>query len=40
MPKVDFKDCYDKVKREYNINEDLVIAIIDKKSKNNEQTYY
>ena len=40
IPKVDFKDCYDKVKREYNINGDLVIAIIDKKSKNNEQTYY
>jgi hypothetical protein len=31
IPKVDFKDCYDKVKREYNINGDLVIAIIEKK---------
>jgi hypothetical protein len=39
IPEINYKIA-DKVKREYNINEDLVIAIIDKKSKNNEQTYY
>ena len=40
MPKVDFKDCYEKVQREYDINTELIIAIIDKKGKNNGQTYY
>ena len=40
MPKVDFKECYDKVKRTYHINEDLIIAIIDKKDKNKDQTYF
>ena len=40
MPKVDFKDCYDKVKRTYHINEDLIIVIIDKKDKNKDQTYF
>ena len=40
MPKVDFKDCYDKVKGAYRINEDLIIVIIDKKEKNKDQTYF
>ena len=41
MPKVDFKECYDKVKRTYHIEEDLIIVIIDKKESNNKgQTYY
>ena len=41
MPKVDFKDCYEKVKTEYNIEEDLIIVIINKKDKNSGgQTYY
>ena len=40
MPKVDFKDCYEKVKKEYNIEEDLIIAIINKKDKSGGQTYY
>ena len=40
MPKVDFKDCYNKVKRAYRIQEDLIIAIIDKDSKSKSQTYY
>ena len=40
MPKVDFKDCYDKVKRTYHINEDLIIVIIDKKDKNKDQTFF
>ena len=42
MPKVDFKECYDKVKSIYHIEEDLIIVIIDKKDSNNNkgQTYY
>ena len=40
MPKVDFKDCYNKVKLSYQIEEDLIIAIIDRKEKSNSQTYY
>jgi len=40
MPKVDFKDCYEKVKREYGIEEELIIVIINKKDKNGGQTYY
>ena len=40
MPKVDFKDCYEKVKREYGIDEELIIVIINKKDKNGGQTYY
>ena len=31
MPRIDFKECYDKVKKEYNINEDLLISIVDQK---------
>ena len=30
MPKVDFKNCYNKVKEYYNISEDLIIAIAEK----------
>ena len=40
MPKVDFKDCYEKVKNEYNIDEELIIVIINKKDKNGGQTFY
>ena len=39
MPKVDFKECYEKVKNEYNIDEELIISIINKKDKNGGQTY-
>ena len=39
MPKVDFKECYEKVKNEYNIEEELIIVIINKKDKNGGQTY-
>ena len=28
IPKIDFQECYDKVKKEYNITEDLLISII------------
>ena len=40
MPIVDFNDCYDKVKSYYNINEDLVIALVEKLGKNNPITLY
>ena len=41
MPKVDFKTCYDKVKIEYGIEEELVIVIINLKDGNGgSQTYY
>ena len=40
MTKVDFKDCYEKVKQEYGINEDLVITVVDKKNVNNPTSYY
>ena len=40
-PKVDFQQCYNKVKKYYNISEDLIIVIIDKKEKGaSGQTYY
>ena len=31
MPKIDFKECYNKVKREYRIEEDLLISVVDQK---------
>ena len=41
MPKVDFKECYNKVKNEYRIKEELVIVIINSKDDNGgSQTYY
>ena len=40
MPKVDFKDCYEKVKSAYHIEEELIMVIINKKDKNGGQTYY
>ena len=40
MSKVDFKDCYDRVKSEYGINEDLVITVVDKKNINNPTSFY
>ena len=40
MPKVDFQECYDKVKSAYLINDELIIVIINKKDKINGQTYY
>ena len=41
MPKVDFKDCYTKVKNSYEINEELIIVIINlKDSKGQSNTYY
>ena len=41
MPKVDFKECYDKVKSEYNIEEELAKVIINIKDMyGGYQTYY
>ena len=40
MPKVNFQECYDKVKSYYRLEEDLIIVIVDKKDKNNGQTFY
>ena len=40
MAKVDFKNCYDKVKQAYGIQGDLVISVTDKKNTNNPASYY
>ena len=41
MPKVDFRECYNKVKNEYGILEELVIIIINlKEGDGDSQTYY
>ena len=38
--KVDFQDCYDKVKTAYGIQEDLVITVVDTKNTNNPSSSY
>ena len=40
MPKVDFQECYNKVKSYYQILSDLIIVIIEKKPKTKGQTFY
>ena len=40
MPTVDFKSCYEKVQNAYNIHEDLVISIADKKEIHSAYTFY
>ena len=40
MSKVDFQDCYQKVKDTYNIEEELVITVVDKVNTNNPTSYY
>ena len=41
LPNIDFGDCYEKVKNFYNITEEnLIIAIADKKVKNHPSTFY
>ena len=40
MPKVDFKNCYNKVKTHYNIKEDLIIVIAKKLNNNNPITSF
>ena len=39
-PDIDFKECYEKVKKAYNLTQDLIIAIADKKDKYNPSTFY
>ena len=40
VPNVDFKDCYTKVQNAYNIHENLVVSIADKKGISNPLTFY
>ena len=40
IPDIDFGDCYEKVKNAYNITGNLLVAIADKKVKNNPSTFY
>ena len=40
LPDVNFQSCYVKVQQAYNITEDLIIVIVDKKHLNNPMTYY
>ena len=40
MSKVDFNECYEKVKNESHIKEDLIITVVDKKNSNNPSSYY
>jgi len=40
MPNVDFQSCYTKVKNAYNITEELIIVIVDRKILNNAKTFY
>jgi len=39
-PKIDFGECYQLIKKAYNITGDLITAIVDKKVKNNPSTFY
>jgi len=40
IPKIDFGDCYEKVKEAYNITSDLIKVVIDKLNQNNPTTSY
>ena len=40
MSKVNFQDCYTKVKNTYNIREDLVITVVENKNTNNPSSSY
>ena len=40
MPKIDFKKCYDMVKSEYDIKEDLLISVVSQKGKNSNLTFF
>ena len=40
VPNVDFKECYRKVKEAYNIEDDLVISIAERKEISNPLTFY
>ena len=40
MPIIDFQNCYEKIKNEYNISEELIIAIVDRLDQDNPNTSY
>ena len=40
VPDIDFGDCYKEVQKAFNITENLIIAIAEKKLKNNPSTFY
>ena len=40
MPRIDFKDCYNKVKAEYGIREDLLISIVDQKGTKGAKPFF
>ena len=40
IPKIDFKECYTKVKNEYNITEDLLISVVDQKGKKGVSAFF
>ena len=40
MPSIDFQACYEKVKYEYDISQNLIIVIVDKKESNNPKSFY
>ena len=40
VPDIDFGDCYKEVQKAYNITNNLIVAIVDKKIKNNPSTFY
>ena len=40
MPSINFESCYNKVKEAYNIDQDLIVAVADKKILNNPITFF
>ena len=40
LPRIDFKESYNKIKSAYNITDNLIIAIVEKKVNNNPKTFY
>ena len=40
MPNVDFQSCYHKVQAAYNITQDLIISIAEKKDTSNPKTFF
>ena len=40
MPRIDFRECYNKVKKEYNISEDLLISIADQKGTKDSSPFF
>ena len=40
IPIVNFGNCFEKIKKVHNINEDLIISVVDKLNQNNPTTFY